>query len=139
MTEKRIFVAFDGTVFESSFDCRNYEREKLNEKIIPFTVPRNHDNIFDVRTFDLPTRLGLTGRDWRNDTYEVYIENENALDLFKTHYEGVGLEIKKLMFYNNEDSCWYSIDDLIKAYEEGITNLKTMRDNFSRIMTNFNK
>lgn len=74
------YIAFDGTKFNSSLDCRNYEVSTLSKEISPKENIKMFDQYFN--------QLDIFDEDEYEECFYIWVENVEAIeDLWKIHHE----------------------------------------------------
>ena len=92
---KEVFIAHDGTEFNSEYDCEYYEREKEQENREKMVEEKLGIN-FDV---DFPAMINLRNK---HEFKFFLIKNEEELDLFTDVYEYWFIRLEKYEQVNKE-------------------------------------
>lgn len=119
------YIAFDGTKFDSSLDCRNYEVSTLSKEILPKENIKMFDQYFN--------QLDIFDEDEYEECLYIWVENVEAIeDFWKIHHEAFDRRYlipnfneeagPGLWVFDNEN--WINVENVVTKYKKFLQSQK---------------
>ena len=128
MKKVMVYIAKDGTQFEDEKSCLSYEE----------TLPKYYGFEFaeGVGFFNINEKIPLFRPvEERNiEDSDIIYTDEKGIEKLSCIMRVGGLEANSICVYDYREEWWYRLEDIIKIYEEKLSELNKLLNDVGRLI-----
>lgn len=130
MKKAMVYIAEDGTQFEDEKSCLSYEKTLTLSKCYGFEFTKSI-GFFDINE-EIPFFRPV--EECNIEDSDIIYTDEKGIEKLSCIMNVGGLKANSICVYDYQELWWYRLEDIIKMYEEKLSELNKLLSNVGRLI-----